>query len=300
VCGVTNNSSLSRRWCLLFGLAFIILTASVSAATYYISPSGNDATGYGTINNPWKSLFKACNNVTSSGSTIHVNSGTYIETEQCNLSVGVSIEGEGRTSNIKFHRDWGQGAWNNCSILLLSSSEGTNGNQSISNLKLDGEYGTNASFGSCAILVKKRSNVKLHDLNVVNFFRSGITFAGANSQYTEPAIYAKGNEIYSCNMSNSGDTPTTWDGIALIQIGGQDGLLIHDNIFNQTGRAIGHNGEILSGGLEYNKGLKFYNNKCYKYNVYVIFFLFVSNNCKKNELQTYRYFYSLIGDFQSR
>ena len=101
----------------------------VSATTYYIDPSGKN-TNNGSSSSPWNTLAYACSKVTTQGDIIHVNAGTYIETSQSELAVGVSIEGVGVTSIIKSHitsADW--------KIQLLSSSEGTNGNQHISNIK---------------------------------------------------------------------------------------------------------------------------------------------------------------------
>ncbi|MEI9958600.1 MAG: DUF1565 domain-containing protein [Ferruginibacter sp.] len=71
------------------------------ASTFYISPNGNDNTGNGSRSNPWKSLYKATAAVTAAGDIIHVNAGTYIETQQSLLAIGVSIEGDGITSILK-------------------------------------------------------------------------------------------------------------------------------------------------------------------------------------------------------
>ena len=70
---------------------------------YYIAPTGSDATGTGTSASPWASLYKACRSVKTAGNVIHVNAGTYFETQQCNIAGGVSIEGDGITSVIKSH-----------------------------------------------------------------------------------------------------------------------------------------------------------------------------------------------------
>jgi hypothetical protein len=88
-------------------------------------------------------------------------------------------------------------------------------------------------------------------------------FFFGTSIYNEPAIYATGNEVYNCNLTDNGDTDGTWGAGGQIEIAGQDGIKIHDNVIDGTGRALGHNGNILSGAY-YNKGLKFYKNKAYK------------------------------------
>src|SRR5690606_7327633 len=108
----------------LFLLSFIFFFAvTAKATTYYISTTGNDATGDGSIGSPWKTLYKATSVVTS-GNIIHVNAGTYTETLTSTLAVGVSIEGEGTSSIIKasFSTVYQM-------IIQAHSSEGTNGNQ---------------------------------------------------------------------------------------------------------------------------------------------------------------------------
>jgi hypothetical protein len=56
--------------------------------TYYISPSGSDSTGDGSINRPWFSLNKAWTAI-SAGDTIYMRGGTYRYSERQTLS-GVS------------------------------------------------------------------------------------------------------------------------------------------------------------------------------------------------------------------
>jgi len=49
--------------------------------TYFLAPNGNDATGNGTINNPWFSLTRAWQSV-SAGDIIYMRGGTYQYTKQ--------------------------------------------------------------------------------------------------------------------------------------------------------------------------------------------------------------------------
>src|SRR4051812_22980273 len=75
-------------------------TGTGAANTFYVSTTGNDATGTGTISLPWKTLAKATTAVTTSGSTIHVNAGTYLETASLSLAVGVNLEGADSSTTI--------------------------------------------------------------------------------------------------------------------------------------------------------------------------------------------------------
>ncbi|MCK5321219.1 hypothetical protein KAJ38_01450, partial [Candidatus Pacearchaeota archaeon] len=65
-----NNKSI------LVFLFFIFLIRSVSGATYYISPIGNDITGAGTTENPWATLHKAFGEMVG-GDTLILKDGVY-------------------------------------------------------------------------------------------------------------------------------------------------------------------------------------------------------------------------------
>jgi len=246
---------------LLFPLLAISLT--VSGTAYYISPRGSDSNP-GSSSAPWKTLSYACSKATASGDIIRVKAGTYLETNQCNLAVGVSIEGYGVTSHIvsrvAFTRS---GDLSGAAITCASTSEGTNGNQHISNIKLDGDYyagttNSNSAKGNAGILVQRRSNVKIYNCTIVGFYLNGVALHGS-TLYQQPSIYATGNEIYNCILMGNGDTDTTWGGGGQIELGGQSGTLIHDNTIDGTTRSIGHNGNFLSGAY-HNKGIKVYKN----------------------------------------
>ena len=226
--------------------------------TFYISNSGNNLND-GSYANPWASLSYACSQVTLPDSIIFVRAGMYIEPNECVLNVGVSIDGEGDTSVIVSHftttRDGGS---NHGSILLKSETDGVNGNQTIRNIKLNGE-----NIGSLGIVVKRRSNVKIHNVNINDFYINGVTFCGSLSLYAEPSIYATNNEIYDCSIKYCGQEDGTWNGGGVFACSGQEGLKLHNSTLDATGHAQGHNGNTLQ--LEYyNKGCKIYNNKSYK------------------------------------
>jgi hypothetical protein len=154
--------SLRRILFIVFLTNSLVFCATVDglAATWYISPTGDDISGDGTIDNPWKTLFKATETVISNGDIIHVKAGTYIETQQCILSEGVSIEGEGISSIIQstLTEDFKE-------LLQLRSPEGANGNQHISNLKFDGQ---NLSTYWC-IWIGGRSNVSIYNCSFSDF-----------------------------------------------------------------------------------------------------------------------------------
>ena len=237
-----------------FSLIFLALSLSSTATTYYIDPAGSNSNN-GTAEFPWKTLSHACLQVTKPGDIIHVNAGMYLESDRCDLATGVSIEGVGDASHIISH--YVTIGCTNGFISLHTLVEGTNGNQSISYIKLDGDL-----IGTIAMYVLGRSNIKIHHCTIVNFTDSGIGFRGSYPGY-QPTIYATGNEIYNCTIENS----SSRTGIAsngLIRISGQSGMLIHDNMLIQTSRPAGQNGNIVDAVEGHNKGLKYYNNISYK------------------------------------
>jgi nicotinamide mononucleotide transporter len=238
-----------------FTFALILLFHLCSATTYYISPNGNDQSGNGTAGNPWRSLYKATASVKTPGDIIHVNAGTYMETVRCMLAVGVSIEGEGLTSVIQstFSEQF-------VAIIIATSPEGTDGNQHISNLKLDG----NKRKTSWAIEIRGRKNVSIHDCTISDFEESGVYWGGRNdNDPAAPSIYATGNSFYNNILTNC----AKYDGYGrgCLVIGGQQGMLIYNNTISQTGRAKGTNGwPIKYCNDGFLKGCKIYNNKITK------------------------------------
>jgi len=232
-------------------ISFFICTVS-NATTYYISPLGNDALGNGSLLSPWKTLAKATSTVTGWGDVIHVTLGSYTETVKSNLAVGVSIEGEGILTVIK-----STVSTQFEPIIALHSAEGTNGNQHISNLKLDGDNLTT----SWAISIRGRSNVKVYNCTIVNFFETGVNWGGRNDgNLLPPTIFATGNEFHDNTVTNC----ATFDGVygrGALQFGGQDGMLIYNNTIKETGRPTGTNGWPIKGCNDsWIKGCKIYNN----------------------------------------
>ena len=68
-------------------LAFLVhLAFSLEAATYYVSTTGNDTAGNGSVNSPWRTITKG-QSMLSPGDTLYVRGGTYYE------SVTITVQG---------------------------------------------------------------------------------------------------------------------------------------------------------------------------------------------------------------
>lgn len=244
----------------LLSILFLWISLTASGTKYYIDAAGTDAAGEdGSIAEPWATLAYAATRATTSGDTIYVNAGSYTETAVAVIAVGVSIQGAGETSHITYTYD--NATWTNACIQLVSASEGTNGNQSISYLKINGSTQT-AHHG---ILVRCRSNVKVHHCTIIDFNNTAIQWNGKSATYTynnPPTTYATGNELHDCTITDC--ARNAWSEAqphhGLITIAGQSGLLIYNNTLSQIDGASGSNMNIIDATEGTNKGVKFYSN----------------------------------------
>lgn len=210
---------------------------------YYIDTAGSDTRGDGSKNKPWLSLSHACSVVTS-GSTIHMNPGKYLENKRCTLAPGVNIEGEGVNSLIISHYVSKDEV--DALILLKSAPPGVDGNQAISNIRLDGNLkGTKAIYGYY------RNNVTINNCTIENFTSVGIAFKN-NLTWAEPKYYAKANKIENCTIKNCG---------TLMMLYGQYGITVNDNILIENER-IGKITHIIR--CTWLTAFRYFNNKSYK------------------------------------
>jgi hypothetical protein len=214
--------------------------------TYYIATNGNDANN-GSIGSPWLTLFHATETVLTAGDIIHVNTGTYIETNQMYLAVGVSIEGNGSSLSIIHSHVTGNGQF----LLMLHSdpaTENVDGSQHISGVTFDG--GSISAFGG--ISIRNRGNIIVSNCVIQDFLETGIQFNNSDGADVTNT-YATGNEFYYNTLTNcsqaTGAGSSTY-GRGGIRIGGQEGFLLHDNTLTQLGRAAGQNGYVIKYGNE--------------------------------------------------
>mgnify|MGYP000889329169 CR=1 FL=1 len=241
-------------------LSFLLAATGIcSAATYYIDPNGNDASGNGSISNPWKTLRRATQTVTGAGNIIHVNPGTYFETQESYLSAGVSIEGAGNTVCIIKGEMTGQFS----TLLSLDSPNDTNGNQSVSGITFDGQYVSETNFKTwIGIFVTGRSNVSVYNCRIINFSNRGVVFDGndADDPIYDPGHYATGNKFYNNTVLNSAENNGIF-GTGLLNIGSQMGMEIYGNTMVQDQRPDFKNGwPIKPWNNGWLKGVKIYNN----------------------------------------
>lgn len=205
------------------------------ATTYYVSLTGNDANNGLTLLTAWRTNVYAGAHTTS-GDVIYTQAGIFSETAQIVLPAGVSWHGiDSATTIIKSNvsADY-------TPMFDMSSAQGTNGNQSVYDLQFNGQL---TNF--LAVMVGGRSNVLIYNCSFKNFLDRGIYFS-AKGDYTDgaPSIYSTGNKFYNNRVFNCAryQHPNGNFGMGCLNIGGQSGLQIYNNVINQTGRAVGDNG----------------------------------------------------------
>jgi len=150
-------------------LLFIVGLNCAFATDYYVSTSGNDASGNGSQGSPWRTLRVACTKVPANqGHTIRIAAGTFIEIGQIAVPTGVNIIGAGIDQTIFkadpsfYYYPASPGYTTNKYLLFLNSSSLTAGNQTIKDFTIDGD-GKRVHGG---IYVKFRTNVLIQDVKV--------------------------------------------------------------------------------------------------------------------------------------
>lgn len=240
-----------QRLFILLLTAFLCVFFSIQeATTWYVSPTGDNANA-GTYDSPWRTLYKGFTDPeVAEGDIIYAMAGTHYITVTVPVPDGVSLDGDGidRANIIST-------VANGPAFLLESYGQWGNssyGNQSISNVTLDGDL-----TGQSAIKVNFRSNVKMHHVKVIDFYQSGVTFygqppsawTGTNPYETwkrMPNAWCSGNEVTNCIFINN--SIYSGHGYGNLQYGQQNGFIARNNTITQTARAAGSNGY----------GIKFY------------------------------------------
>ncbi|MEO7044354.1 MAG: DUF1565 domain-containing protein, partial [Ferruginibacter sp.] len=243
---------------ILTTILLILFAVNSQAGNIYIATSGNDGSGNGSIGNPYLTVGKAAS-VASYGDIIRPANGTYTFAAGVSIPVGVSIEGSD-SANVKFVGNYTNTSQSDALLMLISTTDGTNGNQHISGIGFDGNNLTCFQ----AIIVYGRSNVKVFNVAIRNFVNSGILFRGTYALGREPTIPATGNELHHATIENCADRTTRLVGAGIVATG-YAGLLIHDIVSRQGGRPRLHNGNNFgAAGTNTASGLKIYNSKFYR------------------------------------
>ena len=243
----------------LFTILFLFLSLIVSADKWYIATAangGSDTDGDGSIAYPWLTLKHATDTVTGAnfvGDTITIGAGTFTETAQIiwdeNVYI-IGVIGYPLTSIIESN-------YADTTLIKAESVDGTDGDQSISYIRFDGD----ALTGSTALEIVGRSNVIVHHCEFEDFLYAGVIFRG-DTEWGPPDIYATGNEFHHnkiINCSGCYFQGTYYVHLGNLMIGGQGDILIYNDTIISEDRGVNLWGfPIKFSGGGYNMGVKIY------------------------------------------
>lgn len=235
-------------------ILFLLISITANANKVYIATAANGGNNAnpGTLAQPWLTLAYACTQAVA-GDTIMVGVGTFTETAQATVAVGVSIMGAGVTSVINStYSVTGQRP------IVLSSATLTNGSQSISYIKLTGSNFTARN----GISVQRRSNVTIHHCTIENFIYTGVVFIYPNAENEPNPIYCTGNKFHDNIVTNCSGYIEGSGTYPALGIDGQDGMLVYSNVFTEA-KTLGDRGIPIKGVIGINKNVKIYDNEVY-------------------------------------
>jgi uncharacterized protein YjdB len=222
----------------IFTLLFLVCFNSIMAADYYVSTSGNDASGNGSQGSPWRTLKFACTKVAANqGHTIRLLAGTFVE-QQLTVPTGVNVIGAGRDVTIIksatsfYYYPASPGYGTDKFLINLSSGSMTAGNQTIKDFTLDGD-GKKLHGG---IYVKYRSNVLIQGLKVQYTNFTGIWLWDVNdSRITDV-------QLKDCAWGSAGWSSGTIDMANLTRV--EIDHITVDEGFGNGVKALGTNGPM--------------------------------------------------------
>jgi hypothetical protein len=239
-------------------LAFLFLSLAINATEYYVATPANGGkdTNTGLVGFPFATINYASLHVPAGTNTIHIGAGVFNEgINRVKFAEGVTLVGAGIIPPVtEVISSYVGDSLTLGSFVFSSSVQGTNGNQSVSNIWFDGS----STIAGSAISVERRSNISIFNCKFTNFKYSAIAMIGGADMITEPTIYATGNQIYNDTINNC----TGYYGGSsrgAIEIVGQSGIKIYNNYFNQKQRVVG-NEALIQGVGTFNKLMDVHDN----------------------------------------
>ena len=163
---------------LSISFAFSMFVFQISLANiYYVSTTGNDASGDGSAGMPWRTLMYTVTRVAANqGHTIQLASGTFLENGLVEVPLGVNVIGAGIDQTILgaassfYYNPATPGYATDKFLISLNEFNQLNGNQTLKGFTIDG--GLKQLHGG--IYVRHRNNVTIDGVKVQNTNFSGI------------------------------------------------------------------------------------------------------------------------------
>lgn len=247
------------------GTGFYSYTGEIpQETTYYVSTTGNDEND-GSIDNPWLTIAHAVTTVNGygPGNNIYINNGIYNVSTQQLLGIGIDITGQSQAGTI-INSSYGTANQALFKLETASGWLGDYGNQTISNLTIDGN---NTTYRG--IQVNFRSHVTIDHVTINDCVHAGVIFYGFPS-YTPwtaenifeddmvmPDHFCVGNKLTNSTLYNNAS-----GNYANLCVGQQDALEVDNCYIEQPIKGSGGN----CGGVKffddgYNKFTKFHDSE---------------------------------------
>ncbi len=187
-----------------FGTSLPTRLPASSGPQYYVSTSGNDTTGDGSIGNPWRTPQKALNTVPLSGSIINLRTGTYAHTGGTQLtwsragssSNPVTMRNyPGETASLTFSGSGSQFLITGSYLKLFGEVTSTSSRLIITGSTVTSTTGIKASGGA--------NNIDVDGLHIHGLGNMGVLLGGggtAGGSYDVSDL-----QFYNCRINGIGD-----------------------------------------------------------------------------------------------
>jgi hypothetical protein len=200
-------------------ICLIIGSQCVLAADFYVSITGDDVNGHGSLNSPWKTLRHALKNISPDQDHIlKISEGKFIEDGPLELPSRLSLEGAGIDKTFIspaasfFYHPVNPGYATEKFFIMMNGIEDSHGGQSIKNLTIDG----NEKKLHGGLFVRNRNNVEIKNIRIKNVNFCGIWI-----------LNSKGSTITNTSIINCAWTSTEWCSGAL-QLGNLEDVEINN------------------------------------------------------------------------
>ena len=197
----------------------IIAYQCVSATDFYVSVTGNDVNGNGSLNRPWKTLRHAIKNISPDQDHIlKISEGTFIEDAPLEIPSRISLEGSGIEKTFIspaasfYYHPTDPGYATKKFLITMSGSGYSHSGQSLKNLTIDGIE--KKLHGG--LFVRNRNNVEIKNVRIKNVNFCGIWI-----------LNSKGSTISNTSLINCAWASTDWCSGAL-QLGNLEDVEINN------------------------------------------------------------------------
>lgn len=171
------------------------------ATDFYVSVSGNDLSGTGSRENPWRTIGVALKKIpTNQKHTLKLSAGTFVETNAIEVPLKISFEGAGidltfiKAAKSFYYNPSDPGFETGKFLIRLDGSEEFNGDQSLGGFTIDGD--TKQLHGG--IYVNYRNNIRIENIKVKETNFCGIWILNTKNSIVRNVF------LLNCAWGNSG------------------------------------------------------------------------------------------------